>query len=156
MTCYLRRVFAGMASGVMKLIIATLDDAIHALNHFHSFHDSVIKTLSLISHDTIESDSTVLCTGEIDVILDLLFYDLDRSDSLHGKVIRATFKKATDINIDFRGFKLTDWGISRIDITNGSSSSFILNISWNKCDEEKKWIVLSSRLFTFKSAVIEC
>lgn len=139
----------------MKLVITTLDDAIHALNHFHSFHDSIIKTISLISHDTIESDGSVLCAGEIDIALELLLYDLDRSDSLHGQVIRATFKKATDIIIDFRGFKPTDWGISHVDLANDSSSRFVLNMSWDRCDQEKGWVVLTSQLFTFESAVIE-
>lgn len=145
----------GMSVTNMKLVITTLDDAKHALSHFHSFHDSVIKAINMISHDTVKSDGSVLYGGVIDIALELLLCDLDRPDSLHGKVIRATFMKATDVIIDFRGFKSTDWGISHIDIVSNSSSLFDLSVSWDRCEEEKGWGVLTSQLFTFESAVFE-
>lgn len=139
----------------MSHTVATLEQAVVALEYFNAFHDGFIRRLSLISHDTFEARGVHTLSGRLDLELDLAHYNYRDGEPPADQVVELRFAEVRDLWVDMP-YANGEWAINDLRIASAIRNEFgreepcLAAAMRHHRLEQGRWTVREVLRFTFK------
>ena len=84
-------------------IVASPEEAEAVLDYFNGFHDGFIKRLTLISHDYFEARGVQVCSGHLDLEVEIAHYNYRDGEPPATQVVQARFTHVRHLHTDMPG-----------------------------------------------------
>ena len=87
----------------MHRLVATPEQAEEVLEYFNGFHDGFIKRLSLVSYDYFEARGVQVCSGRLDLELEIAHYNYRNGEPPADQVVHARFTHVRHLHAEMPG-----------------------------------------------------
>src|SRR5215212_9758372 len=84
-------------------VLASPEEAEAVLDYFNGFHDGFIKRLTLISHDYFEARGVQVCSGLLDLELEIAHYNYRDGEPPADQLVQASFTHVRHLHTDMPG-----------------------------------------------------
>ena len=138
-------------------VVATPEEAEAVLEYFNGFHDGFIKRLTLVSHDYFEARGTQVCSGRLNLEMEIAHYNYRDGEPPADQVIEARFTHVRHLHADMPG-NAAEWSLLNVHFERGTRreagteepcfhARFLQ--SWLDLD---KWVPYQALRFSFREA----
>lgn len=146
----------------MRQQLSTSSDVDLIMQRYHSFHDSILKSLTLKSHDQYVPDGetgemALQVSGRFDVEIVFELESGIPEDASVKRFVSARFYDVKDFCLDLRlsdrEFSTASITLLRIEsatLTSADGAGFALGVERNVCIDNDHWVRRASRLFRFR------
>ncbi len=94
-------------------VVATLEQAEAVLEYFNGFHDGFIRRLTLLSYDYFEARGVQVCSGRLDLELEIAHYNYRAGEPPANQVVHARFTHVRHLSADMPG-TAAEWTIANV------------------------------------------
>jgi sugar phosphate isomerase/epimerase len=141
----------------MNRVVATAEEAEAALEYFNGFHDGFIKQLTLTSYDYFKTRGVQVCSGRLDLELEVAHYNYHSGQPPANQVVHARFTHVRHLHADMPG-NPAEWSLANTHFEPGTrptvgseESCFYARFLQNRLDEGK-WVLYEALGFSFREA----
>jgi len=103
----------------MNRVVATPEQAEAVLEYFNGFHDGFIKRLALTSYDYFEQRGVQVCSGRLDLELEIAHYNYRSGEPPTDQVVHARFTHVRQLRADMPG-NAAEWTIANVHFERGT------------------------------------
>jgi hypothetical protein len=100
-------------------VVATPEQAETVLEYFNGFHDGFIKRLALTSYDYFEQRGIQVCSGRLDLGLEIAHYNYRSGEPPADQVVHARFTHVRQLRADIPG-NPAEWTLANVHFERGT------------------------------------
>jgi hypothetical protein len=137
--------------------LRTPEEAAAILEYFNGFHDGFIKRLTLISHDYFEARGVQVCSGRLDLELEIAHYNYRDGEPPADQIVQARFTHVRHLHTDMPG-NAAEWSLINVYFEPGTRQTvvteepcFHARFLQNQLDQER-WVHYQALRFSFREA----
>jgi hypothetical protein len=138
-------------------IVATPKQAEAVLQYFNGFHDGFIKRLTLISHDYFEDRGVQVCSGRLDLELEIAHYNYRNREPPADQVVHARFTHLRHLHAEMPG-NAAEWSLANVHLEQGTRPATVTDepclharFPQNRLDRDE-WVLHEALGFSFREA----
>lgn len=135
----------------MDYVLKSETDISKILDQYCEFHDSIIKTLAIRSHDYFNQKKDLVLIGIMDIDIDFAHNDY-KEGVPYNQIVHGSFKEVQEIELNIPQVKCGDWSIKKI-VFEKRMADFIAKFIFSIFDRDHNlWRHVESLSFAFKRA----
>jgi hypothetical protein len=138
-------------------VVASPEEVEAVLDYFNGFHDGFIKRLTLISHDYFEARGVQVCSGRLDLELEIAHYNYRDGEPPADQVVQARFTHVRHLHTDMPGNR-PEWSLVNVYFEPGTRQTagteepcFHARFLQNRLGQEG-WVPYQALHFSFREA----
>jgi hypothetical protein len=140
-----------------RRVVTTSEEAEAVLEYFNGFHDGFIKRLTLVSYDYFEARGVQVCSGRLDLELEIAHYNYRSGEPPADQVVHARFTHVRHLHADMPG-NAAEWSLANVHFERGTrpmagteEPCFHARFLQNRLDEGE-WVLHEALSFSFREA----
>ncbi len=140
-----------------RIIVATPEQAEAVLEYFNGFHDGFIRRLTLLSYDCFGARGVQVCSGRLDLELEIAHYNYRTGEPPANQVVQARFTHVRHLSADMPD-NAAEWTIANAHFERGTRPAtvtdepcFHARFLQNRLDGGE-WVLHGALGFSFREA----
>ena len=141
----------------MDRLVASREEAAAVLHYFNGFHDGFIERLTLVSHDYFEARGTQVCSGRLDLELEIAHYGYRDEEPPPDQIVHARFTRVGHLHADMPG-NASEWSLLNVHFERGARRTagteepcFHAHFLQNRLDGDE-WVPYGALRFSVRDA----
>jgi hypothetical protein len=141
----------------MDRVVAAPEQADEVLGYFNGFHDGFIRRLTLVSYDYFEARGVQVCSGRLDLELEIAHYNYRNGEPPANQVVHARFTHVRHLHADMPG-NAAEWSLANVHFEHGTRPTvrteepcFYARFLQNRL-EGGEWVLHEALGFSFREA----
>ena len=138
-------------------VVTTPEEAQTVLEYFNGFHDGFIRRLTLISYDYFEDRGVQVCSGRLDLELEIAHYNYRSGEPPADQAVYARFTHVRHLHADMPG-NAAEWSLANVHFERGTRPTagieepcFQARFLQNRLDRGE-WVLHQALGFSFGEA----
>ena len=103
----------------MDRVVAAPEQADEVLGYFNGFHDGFIRRLTLVSYDYFEARGVQVCSGRLDLELEIAHYNYRNGEPPADQLVHARFTHVRHLHADMPG-NAAEWSLANVHFEHGT------------------------------------